>query len=405
MHGDHRRLQKMLLVSVAIIPILIFGIGTANAQLTSYTPLESLPCIGNTCYQNQITGQVDLSSGYIKYMFALAIALAAAAAVFMIVLGGLQYMTTDSWQGKSAGLDRAKNALYGLLLVLCSYLILRTINPGLVAIPTTLVAPLKIDSGGSLVDQTSGLIKSASDELNAYLATNIAKDSQDVAQAQQTIATTNSQTSDLISTICGKYNITPATTGGNCSDYDASNFCENLSNSNLPECVSLASSKQANLEAQSTKLTSGTDSIMSKIASGCQSSVGTASWTQYNANTNNCISTIESNRTAALTSIQNQIGSINAPQATIATNQINNSAYYNEALVKLAAYENSYSVGALQTQNKAATDMQMHMNEVVYQANQNITDPNLKAQLMATANSGFKTVTQNNTLNITGEHI
>lgn len=119
-----------------------------NNIAPTYSPLEPLPCIesstvrcpgGNGALQTEVNFQQ-----YLQQTFNLLIALSSAAAVFMIVWGGFQYMTTDSWKGKADGLKKAKDALLGLLLILTSFILLRTIDPRLVAIPTTLVKPLNI---------------------------------------------------------------------------------------------------------------------------------------------------------------------------------------------------------------------------------------------------------------------
>jgi hypothetical protein len=90
-------------------------------------------------------------------VFNLLISLAAVFAVLMIVIGGFQYMSTDAIQGKSAGRERIKNAIFGLILVLGAYLILYTINPKLLELN------LSVDSvtvaqegteGGGVVDQS-----------------------------------------------------------------------------------------------------------------------------------------------------------------------------------------------------------------------------------------------------------
>jgi hypothetical protein len=54
-------------------------------------------------------------------------------------------MWSNSFSDKKMGLERAQNAIYGLLLVLSSYIILRTIDPRLVEIPNTLVPQLTIE--------------------------------------------------------------------------------------------------------------------------------------------------------------------------------------------------------------------------------------------------------------------
>lgn len=117
------------------------GANPANNPPPDYTLLEPLPNL--TGKGPDVVTTVKFSD-YVSYTFNLFIALAAAAAVFMIVFGGFQYMTTDSWKGKTEGMTKVKNALLGLLLVLGSYLLLRTIDPRLVEIPSTLVKPLSI---------------------------------------------------------------------------------------------------------------------------------------------------------------------------------------------------------------------------------------------------------------------
>ncbi|MDD5165472.1 MAG: pilin [Candidatus Pacebacteria bacterium] len=107
---------------------------------TTYTPLAPLPDV--TSENLKLATTVDFKS-YVTYAFNLLIALGAVAAVFMITWGGFEYMTTDAVNGKSEGLSKIQNAIYGLLLVLSSYLILKTIDPRFVNIPSTLVTPIE----------------------------------------------------------------------------------------------------------------------------------------------------------------------------------------------------------------------------------------------------------------------
>jgi len=96
------------------------------AQTGSYVPLAPLPGTGITTN----SPNTDLSH-YVKGMFALLIGIAAALAVIMIMIGGIQYMSTDAISGKSEGKDKITQALYGLLLAIVCYLILYTINPNI----------------------------------------------------------------------------------------------------------------------------------------------------------------------------------------------------------------------------------------------------------------------------------
>lgn len=70
-------------------------------------------------------------SKYVNFMIKIAIGIAAVLAVIMIVMGGIQYMTSELISSKEEGKKRITNAVFGLLIALGSYLILFTINPNL----------------------------------------------------------------------------------------------------------------------------------------------------------------------------------------------------------------------------------------------------------------------------------
>ena len=159
----------------------------ARNPTLEYTLLEPLPVFSGTSvsYPATITFQQ-----YVQYFFNLIIALAAAAAVFMITFGGFQHMTSYTESGKSAGLEKVKNAVYGLLLVLCSYLILRTIDPRLVAIPTTLVTPISVTYTNSTTQSLSQLTQNTLNDQGTALSAQISQ-----TLAQNTVLT--QQLSDL----------------------------------------------------------------------------------------------------------------------------------------------------------------------------------------------------------------
>lgn len=69
---------------------------------------------------------------YIRGLFQLMIMIAGVLAVVMIIYGGVEYMSTDAFTGKSAAKDRISNAIWGLLLAIGSWLILYTIDEDLV---------------------------------------------------------------------------------------------------------------------------------------------------------------------------------------------------------------------------------------------------------------------------------
>ncbi|MCI5108674.1 MAG: pilin [Candidatus Pacebacteria bacterium] len=55
-------------------------------------------------------------------------------AVIWIVIGGVQYMTTDSFENKKDGKKKIQDALLGLLLAISAWLILYTINENILNI-------------------------------------------------------------------------------------------------------------------------------------------------------------------------------------------------------------------------------------------------------------------------------
>lgn len=96
-----------------------------------YTVLAPLP--GTTsCADNNLGANCKTTlEKYLPGIFKLAIGLSAVAAVLMIVIGGLQYMSTDAIMKKEDGKKRIQNAIYGLVLVIGAWLILNTVNPNL----------------------------------------------------------------------------------------------------------------------------------------------------------------------------------------------------------------------------------------------------------------------------------
>lgn len=113
-------------------PVDLSGSGTttSNPNCTagddSYCLLAPIPGISEVNPANTDLGD------YLNIIIKFAIGFAGALAVIMMVLGGIQYMSTDALSGKSEGRERITYALGGLLLALASYLILNTINPNLI---------------------------------------------------------------------------------------------------------------------------------------------------------------------------------------------------------------------------------------------------------------------------------
>lgn len=66
---------------------------------------------------------------FLNTLFAITVGAAAALAVLMVAIGGIEYMMTESPFKVGDAKDRIMHAIFGLILVLSSVLILNTINP------------------------------------------------------------------------------------------------------------------------------------------------------------------------------------------------------------------------------------------------------------------------------------
>ncbi len=72
--------------------------------------------------------------GYVNIMFKIIIGIVGVLAVVMLVLGGVQYMSTDAISGKESGKETIQHALGGLILALGAFIILNTINPNILSL-------------------------------------------------------------------------------------------------------------------------------------------------------------------------------------------------------------------------------------------------------------------------------
>lgn len=106
---------------------LRFSIALAAANSDGslpYTPLEPLPGVP----QNGTANFGALLQG----LFTLLLSLGALIAVAALVVGGITYMVSDVVDRKHEAKTRMYSAVWGLLLLLASFLILNTVNPQLV---------------------------------------------------------------------------------------------------------------------------------------------------------------------------------------------------------------------------------------------------------------------------------
>lgn len=149
----------------------------------NYYPLAQLPQLGEECTPDSTGKTICIKvaadchqdpnnpkeqictpglgfAGYLNILIKIFIGICAVLAMIMIVMGGVQYMTSELVSAKSAAKETISKAILGLLLALGAYAILNTINPdllkiGLETLPTATVT-IEPDEGSPMLKQDSG---------------------------------------------------------------------------------------------------------------------------------------------------------------------------------------------------------------------------------------------------------
>ena len=111
------------------------AIGKKWTSNQGYQLLAPLPCPGGgtACYYDKME-TFDTTQGlgaYLNPMIKIFIGLCAVLSVVMIVIGGMEYMTSELISSKQAGKERITHAILGLIIALGAYALLNTINPKL----------------------------------------------------------------------------------------------------------------------------------------------------------------------------------------------------------------------------------------------------------------------------------
>jgi type IV secretory pathway VirB2 component (pilin) len=97
----------------------------SNKQLSQYDP-------------RSVAGQPTSLGNYLNPMITIFIGICAVLAVIMIVMGGIEYMTSELPGLKGEGKQKIINAIFGLVLALGAWTLLYTINPDLLKSDITL---------------------------------------------------------------------------------------------------------------------------------------------------------------------------------------------------------------------------------------------------------------------------
>lgn len=117
-------MKRFATVTFFALMALSIAVPAFAAADSTFQPIVSLPAAsgnGGTLYGSLCD--------YLNSAFKLAIAAAIILAVLMIIVDGFKYMTSEAIGNKKDALGGIRSALFGLLLLLGSYLILYIVNP------------------------------------------------------------------------------------------------------------------------------------------------------------------------------------------------------------------------------------------------------------------------------------
>ncbi len=113
----------------------------APTSTTNYQLLAPLPCDPNAVPRTpgcdsatKTIKTLNTTTGlgaYLNLMIKIFIGICAVLSVVMIVMGGVEYMTSELVHSKEAGKEKIIHALLGLIIALGAYALLYTINPDL----------------------------------------------------------------------------------------------------------------------------------------------------------------------------------------------------------------------------------------------------------------------------------
>jgi hypothetical protein len=119
-----------------------------RAETSGYVPLSGTD--QGDVFEGAGAEEVNLPR-LVNQLFIWGIAIAAILAVLYIIIGSIQYMTTDAVSGKEVGKTKIMSAVAGLILALVSWIILETINPNLLNTNILQVDVRETNGGDTLV--------------------------------------------------------------------------------------------------------------------------------------------------------------------------------------------------------------------------------------------------------------
>lgn len=131
-------LISILLIGALVSPVFLSAQTRSGLGQIQDKPVVLEPIPGVTDSKDKI----DFPT-FLRNLFSFLLAVGAILAVFMLVWGGVWYMTSDVVGEKEKARKRIFNAVLGLLLLFGSVLVLRTINPDL--LDFKIIIPSNVD--------------------------------------------------------------------------------------------------------------------------------------------------------------------------------------------------------------------------------------------------------------------
>ena len=134
----------------------------AEPQQTPFRPISPRPTVpipGVTftpAVENNGLIEIPYLAQYISGIYRLSVGLGAILAAIMLVYGGFRYMLAASLSGVQDGKTIIQDALIGLVVLLSSYLILKTINPALVVMNPIRVSRIREEAALSQTGEFTG---------------------------------------------------------------------------------------------------------------------------------------------------------------------------------------------------------------------------------------------------------
>ncbi len=119
-------MRKIIILTILLLSIFGFWENCSAIELI----IPDYPALGAN---NEALQDADSFGGVVKYIYLFALGISGLVALLFMMIGGIMYITSAGNPGKmNDAKDRIVSALLGIVLLLSSVLILRTINPNLV---------------------------------------------------------------------------------------------------------------------------------------------------------------------------------------------------------------------------------------------------------------------------------